>query len=440
MASPDVPALPIAGANITDISEVVMSEYGILYGRSELKISLGGDICNAVGKRPKLPGNTPRQALDNPIGCAPLTELAEDASSITVIIPDATRAWQKVSLMAEAVRTDLGRKPVTWVIGGGQHRLPTPDEVRLLLGGAERDEDQILSHDSQEFVDTGRVTSGGNRVTLHKAVAEADLVVSIGGITYHELAGFSGGRKSIIPGVSGRKSIITNHSLCLEGERVSPAIGCGKLEGNPVHGDMMEYARLAMDGKRAFILNVIPDETGEPWSYVAGDMVAAWEKGTGIARDLQTLEVEEKLDWVIVSPGGYPYDIDLYQATKSVTAVMGALADGGAIVMVSELEDGIGPGNYGTALELSMKEPARVLQDLKEGFTIPAFCAFKLVLDLEDHPSVLVTGADKVPYPGEICSSMGEAIEWLKNRSLLKGKGLVLPAGNCVVLKIKEGA
>lgn len=440
MASPGAPAPPTAGANITDISEVVMSEYGIFYGRSELKISLEGDICNAVGKKPRLAGNTPRQALDHPIGCGQLKELSEHASSITVIIPDATRAWQKVPLMAQAVREDLGCKPVTWVIGGGQHRLPTPDEVRLLLGGAEKDIDQILFHDPQVFVDTGRVTSGGNRVTLHKAVAEADLVVSIGGITYHELAGFSGGRKSIIPGVSGRESIITNHSLCLEGERVSPAIGCGKLDGNPVHGDMMEYACLALEGKDAFILNVIPDETGEPWFYVAGDMVAAWERGTWIARDLQTLEVDEKLDWVIVSPGGYPYDIDLYQATKSITAVMGALVDGGAIVMVSELEDGVGPGNYGTVLELSMKKPEMVLQELKEGFTIPAFCAFKLVLDLHDHPSILVTGAARVPYPGETCSSMDEAIEWLKNRSLLEGKGLVLPAGNCVVLKIKEGA
>ena len=414
-----------------------MAIHRILSGKNEIEFGTGDNLLEPVAKRPKIACNNPMDALADPIGSPSLEILAEKASSITVILPDATRAWQRVNLMAEAVRDVIGKPAVDWIIAGGQHRFPTDEELVLLLGNARREGDRVHFHDPELAADTGRVTSGGNRVTMHGVALDADLVVMVGGIAYHELAGFSGGRKTLIPGISGRSSIVANHSMCLEGERVSPLIGCGRLEGNPVHEDMMEYARLALLGKKAFLLNVIPDERGIPWRYVAGDPFTAWRKGVEIASDLQTLYVDGKADWVVVSSGGYPYDIDLYQATKSVTAVMDGLKPGGTIVMVAGLEDGLGPGSYGEALEMSMADPSAVLAGLKKGFTIPAFCAFKLVQDLSEHPALLVTPVKDVPFPGIVCETMEEAIGSIPKKVFSGGRGIVLPAGNCVSLKGK---
>ncbi len=415
-----------------------MGRHSLLFGKSHVEFDLEGPVNYPRGADFKIDANTPAEALKDPLGSPGLEEMAERVSSIAVVIPDATRSWQNISLMAEAVRSSLGKiERVDWIIGGGQHRLPTEEEIYLLLGNARREKDHLYCHDSNLYVDTGLVTSGGNPVTLHRKVFEVELVVLIGGIAYHDLAGFSGGRKAIIPGISGRESIIKNHSFCLENGIIVPSIGCGKLKGNPVHEDMMEYAGLAMAGKQVFILNVIPDERGLPWRYVAGDLVSAWERGVKTAQELQTLSVPEKADWAIVSPGGYPYDIDLYQATKSISAVLGALKKGSAIVIVAELEDGSGPGDYGEVLEVSMKDPRRILAELKRDFTIPAFCAFKLVLDLNAHPSILVSPQRCVPFPGLVCNSVGEAMKILKTRGLLDGVGLILPAGNSVVLQSK---
>ncbi len=415
-----------------------MGRHSLLSGKSHVEFDLESSVICPRGAVVKIDSNTPEEALKNPLGSPGLVTMAERVSSIAVVIPDATRSWQNVRTMAEAVRNSLENAvSVDWIIGGGQHRPPLKEEIDLLLGNARRETDHLYCHDSSSSVDTGLVTSWGNAVTLHRRVFEAELAVLIGGITYHELAGFSGGRKAIIPGVSGRGSIIKNHSLCLERGRLAPSIGCGKLKGNPVHEDMMEYAELALGGKKTFILNVIPDERGLPWRYVAGDPTAAWLRGVAIAEGLQTLLVEEKADWAIVSPGGYPYDIDLYQATKSVSAVLGALKEGGTIIMVADLYDGSGPGNYGEALEISMRDPHRILHELKSNFTIPAFCALKLVMDLQSHHAILVTPQKDVPFPGQVYHSIGEAMNCLEKMSLSATRGIILPAGNCVILKIK---
>lgn len=413
-----------------------MERYSLLSGKSEMHFNLEKPLIMPKGMNTGVNSNTPREALRKPFGSPALEVMAERWSAITIVLPDATRSWQDVRLMAEAVRSSLENvESLNWVIGGGQHRLPTEEEITFLLGNAMREKDHVYCHDPENYVHTGKLTSRGNAVTLHPKVYEAEMVVLIGGIIYHDLAGFSGGRKAIIPGVSGRGSIIRNHSLCLDNGSVSSSIGCGRLKGNPVHEDMMEYADLAMKGKDVFILNVIPDQRGMPWRYVAGDLYAAWEKGIETAEALQTLWVDKKADWAIVSSGGYPYDIDLYQATKSVSAALGALKEGGTIIMVAELEDGLGPGNYGDALKRSMLDPGKILEELEDSFTIPVFCAFKLVLDLEAHPAILVTPKKEVPFPGLSSPSIQGAFRVLEEKGLLDGDGLILPAGNCVVLR-----
>ncbi len=416
-----------------------MERHSILSGRSRIEFDIESAVFYPERGTLKIESNSPFEALDDPEGAESLELLAEKGSKIAVVIPDATRAWQNVTLMAEAVRSRIEKVDrVDWVIGGGQHRLPTEEEKELLLGKAKRDRDHVYSHDPEVYIDTGLITSNGNPVTLHKKVLEADAVVLIGGIVHHELAGFSGGRKAVIPGVSGKGSIIRNHSFCLDNGGINPMTDCGKLEDNPVHEDMMEYVQLALKGKNVFILNVIPDENGTPWRYVAGDLVRAWEKGVEIARELQVLYVDHKMDFAIVSPGGHPYDLDLYQSTKSITAVKGVLREGGMIIMAAELEDGAGPGDYGEMVELAMRDRGKLLDKLENEFTIPSFCAFKLVLDSISNSLILVSTRNDINFPGMICSNIQEALDIVKKSLGGSSEGLILKAGNCVVVKAEN--
>lgn len=414
-----------------------MGKHSLVCGRSQMEFDIPCQLVLPEGHQEKLPSNTIEEALKEPYGSNRLEHMAENCSSIAVVLPDATRNWQNVSSMAEAVRNALGSaEKVNWIIGGGQHKLPTEAEKELLLGKALRKKDSVFCCAPEEMVDTFHVTSRGNPVIVHKKVLEADGVVLTGGIIHHELAGFSGGRKGLIPGVSAKKSIVRNHSFCLQKGGINPACDCGKLAGNPVNNDMLEFMSIVLRGKESFLLNVIPDESGLPWRYVAGDPVEAWEEGVEQASALQLLSVEEKADFALVSPGGFPYDMDLYQSTKSVSAVKGAVKKRAPIIMVADLEDGMGPEGYGDLLKKAVEDPAEVLATLENDFTIPSFCALKLVLDSKDNPLALVTkNRNGIFFPGNIYATVEEAVDSEITSSGANATGLLLKAGNCVVVR-----
>jgi nickel-dependent lactate racemase len=409
-------------------------------GRRTIDLLLDRRVITAeISKETPLP-NRPEDALAAPCESPLLRFLARQVSDIVVILPDATRAWQNVPFMAQALRREIregGRMSVKWVIGGGQHRLPTAKEIKMLLEDIPLRGDSILCHNSAEGVRTKEITSRGTPVILHQAVARADLIVSAGGIAYHDLAGFSGGRKSILPGASGSEAIQHNHALSLKGSNFDPAVGCGYLKGNPVAEDMAEYQSLVLAERKGFLLNVIPDGKGNPYCYTAGDPVRAWLQGTVWAQELQTLWVSEKASLVAVSCCGYPYDIDLYQATKSISAVLHALEPKGGLLLFAELEDGAGPGSFGEDFRLAIEQPEAALGKLQDNFTIPAYIATKMASDLKSHPAALVTDRTDMVFPGKIFADGSKALQWLK-KQIPPGPVLCVPAGNCVTIKAKE--
>ena len=158
-----------------------MGRHSLLYGKSHVEFDLESSVICPRGADVKIDSNTPEEALKNPLGSPGLVTMVERVSSIAVVIPDATRSWQNVRTMAEAVRNSLENAvSVDWIIGGGQHRPPLKEEIDLLLGNARRETDHLYCHDSSSSVDTGLVTSWGNAVTLHRRVFEAELAVLIG--------------------------------------------------------------------------------------------------------------------------------------------------------------------------------------------------------------------------------------------------------------------
>jgi hypothetical protein len=169
-------------------------------GRSFIPWTAPEDVVFPVSRGVRPPRGTPEEALLEPEGSPSLGALSADASRIAVVLPDATRLWQNVPLMAEALRAEIEKNtatPVTWMIGAGLHRSPSREETALLLGGASRPGDRVLWSDPAGVRDTGLRTSRGTPVAAPPEALDADLLVLAGGIGYHDLAGFSGGRKAL---------------------------------------------------------------------------------------------------------------------------------------------------------------------------------------------------------------------------------------------------
>ena len=280
------------------------------------------------------------QAMENPIGTDKLENLAKGKNKVCLIASDHTRPVPSkiiVPLMLEAIRKGNPNADITILIATGLHRSTTKQELVAKFGEKIVKEEKIVIHDcddTENLVFMGELPSGG-RFILNKIAAEADLLVSEGFIEPHFFAGFSGGRKSVLPGVCARETVMFNHnSSFINHERARTGI----LEENPVHIDMLYAAKKA---KLAYIVNVVINAEHEPIFAVAGDVEKAHIKGVEFL--LQKCKVRaKKADIVISTNGGYPLDQNIYQAVKGMTAAEATINDGGCIIMVAKASDGHG--------------------------------------------------------------------------------------------------
>ncbi|MFW9832028.1 MAG: nickel-dependent lactate racemase, partial [Candidatus Thorarchaeota archaeon] len=190
----------------------------------------------------------------------------------------------------------------------------------------------VHSCDAHDLVSVG-TTSYGTEVEINPVFHEADLHILTGDIGYHYYAGFGGGRKSVLPGVCGRKTINKNHGMLTH-----PKATTGNLEGNPIHLDMVEAAQLA---RTDFIVNFVRNSQKEIVSAYAGDLTEAFLEGTKFVDKMGRLEIKEKAD-IVVTSSGFPKDINLYQGTKAMVHALGAVRDGGVLIALLECREGIG--------------------------------------------------------------------------------------------------
>lgn len=281
-----------------------------------------------------------RQALANPIGSKPLHELAADRAKVVLITSDHTRPMpSRVTLppyLAE-IRRGNPSADITILVATGVHRAPTAEELHARFGESICAKERIVIHnaaDESQLVRMGTLPSGGE-LWLNRLVAEADLVVSEGFVEPHFFAGFSGGRKSILPGVAGRKTVLYNHSAAFIR---APEARQGNLTANPIHADMAFAARTA---KLAFILNVLLDGDKRITAAFAGDAEQAHAAACACCLE-QTRVPAVQADIVITSNGGYPLDQNIYQCVKSMTAAEACVRAGGVIIVCAGLADGHG--------------------------------------------------------------------------------------------------
>ncbi|MCI8513526.1 MAG: nickel-dependent lactate racemase [Lachnospiraceae bacterium] len=281
-----------------------------------------------------------RDALEHPIGTPKLSEMAIGKKNVVIISSDHTRPVPSkviMPLLLAEVRKGNPDADITILISTGLHRETTKEELVGKFGEDIVKNEKIVVHDCDDesnLVDLGKLPSGGELI-INKMAYEADLLVAEGFIEPHFFAGFSGGRKSILPGVASRVTVCYNHNA----EFIdSPYARTGVIEGNPIHEDMLYAARAA---HLAFICNVVVSAAHEVLFAVAGDCDRAHVAGRNFL--LQYCQVDKiPADIVISTNGGYPLDQNIYQAVKGMTAAEATVNEGGVIIMVAKSSDGHG--------------------------------------------------------------------------------------------------
>lgn len=327
-----------------------MKEIAFPYGKKKINYSFGEELVGVLtssieeyvpeaGERELV-----RRAMENPVGSPRLAELAKGKKKIVVIASDHTRPVPSKIIMPEILREIREGSPeaeITILIATGCHRFTTEEELVAKFGKEIVDRERIVVHDCdrrEELVCLGTLPSGGI-CEVNRLAPEAELLVAEGFIEPHFFAGFSGGRKSVLPGIAGRDTVMANHcSEFIAHEKAST----GVLEGNPIHADMLWAAEKA---GLAYIVNVVLNGEKEVIYAVAGDTVKAHEKGTAFLSSLCGAE-RIPADVVISTNGGYPLDQNMYQAVKGMTAAEATVKEGGVIIMMAASGDGIGGEHF----------------------------------------------------------------------------------------------
>lgn len=281
-----------------------------------------------------------QQALENPIGSPRLRDLAKGKNKIVIIASDHTRPVPSkimAPVMLDEIRAGNPQADITFLIATGFHRLTTKEELISKFGEDIVANEKIVIHnafDPDIMVNIGKLPSGGD-IVINKLAVEADLLISEGFIEPHFFAGFSGGRKSVLPGVVSKVTVLANHnSRFIAHEKART----GNLEGNPIHIDMLHAAKTA---KLAFIVNVVIDADKKIIKAFAGNLEQAHIEGTKFAGELAAVQAKPA-DIVITSNGGYPLDQNIYQAVKGMTAAEATCKPGGVIIICAACNDGHG--------------------------------------------------------------------------------------------------
>ncbi len=321
------------------------------YGKEKLTClipeeRLVGVLTSQIGEY--VPKGTPEElveeALRNPIGTPGLAELAKGKKNIVIIASDHTRPVpSKVIIppMLRQIREGAPDANITILIATGCHRGTTKEELIDKFGPEIVAKENIYIHDcdeSEKLRNIGTLPSGG-QCEINTIALDADLLVAEGFIEPHFFAGYSGGRKSVLPGVAGRTTVLANH--CSE-FIASPYARTGILENNPIHQDMLWASKHA---NLQFIVNVVLNEDKEAICAVAGHPEQAHAEGVRFLEGLCGAKATPA-DVVISTNGGYPLDQNVYQAVKGMTAAEATVKEGGVIIMLAKSNDGIGGDHF----------------------------------------------------------------------------------------------
>jgi nickel-dependent lactate racemase len=337
--------------------------------------------------------------LDSPTGIAAFNEFFRKGNSVIIVVSDITRITLSQLYLPVLVdrlnKIGIPDRDITLLCALGIHRKQTDDEHRSLIGNTLYERLRIQDHDpydNSSMIIWGETTRG-TPIAINHLLTEADKIILTGSIRFHYFAGFSGGRKSILPGLASFNACVANHLLVLsnagEGGR-HPRARPGVLQGNPVHEDMEEAAALF---NNLFLFNTIVSPERRLLHAVAGDAEKAFKNGCQFLRDHFTIPFSSKADLVIASCGGYPWDLNFIQAHKTMDMASSALKDGGVMILLAECSQGF--GNPSFLKWFTAATPKQFEKYLRKSYEINGQTAFATFLKTRKHQIILISRLKK---------------------------------------------
>jgi nickel-dependent lactate racemase len=422
---------------------VIVLELQLKYGAGYIKgilpeANIAGILKPRPGNPPADPADAVRQALANPLGAPPLENLVRERAPrrVVVIVNDVTRPVPYRQLLPPLLSvlesSGVARENITLMVATGIHRGNTPEENQLIFGPAIASSYRIKNHDpDHDLIDLGPLGEG-RRLVINREVAEADLLITTGIIIPHEIAGFSGGRKSVLPGVAGRSLIASHHSMMTR-----PGVGAARRRGNPAHHLMVEAARkVGVD----FILNAVTDEHNQLLHVVAGDLEAAWESGVDYSRRMSIVELDAPADVVVAGAGGHPRDINAYQMAKPLRNAARAVREGGTVILAARCGEGFGEDTLVKWLD-EASSPEDIIKRFARGFVLGGHKAFALARVVSKREVVLVSDLSRrqtsklfMTYAPDLQS----ALEYVRHKHGDGFKALIMPFAG-LVLPVPRG-
>ena len=423
-----------------------MRKYTFRYGDGTVEIPL--DEKNVLGE---LHGNRVPAiedipaaldgALNAPVDAPALKDWLCPGDRVCLIVSDMSRFWMRQDRVIPPLvdymnRAGIPDAQITILVANGTHIGGGEAELRTLVTDSIYDRIRVVNHDclAPDLVDVG-VTPHGTRVRIHPLAAHADRVVCLGACTHHVMAGFGGGRKSILPGISGMETICHNHAYSLDPACLmsNPRIGNGKVKDNPLNDDMCEAAAMV---PQLYMVNLVMNAEMQLAEIYAGHYLTSWQKACEAVDRIYRVEVPEKADAIIASCGGFPKDMSLYQGTKTIDNVETGLKPGGTLILLIEARDGGGPAEYFGWIDDLLG--GTMEKRLREHFTVPGYI-FLLNCEQAHRYNILMLTS----VPQETVTPMGlkafSDVDELMKAAHLEGKSLyVIPNGSTVVPYVKE--
>jgi nickel-dependent lactate racemase len=367
------------------------------YGRDSVSFAYAEDRFEVLAPEqsgPPLIDAEIGAAIDNPIGSPALEDIIDAGDRILLVVSDATRATgsaQIVNLLVRRlIQNGVAPGDIAIIFATGIHRPVRDDERIELLTPFIAQRMRTINHDAYDaagLIELGR-TERGSPVEVNRALRDFTKVILTGGVGFHYFAGFTGGRKSICPGLASAKTIEATHMLALDFERGGrrAGVGSGLLQGNAVSE---ECERVAAMVNPAFLVNTIVDERGRPEKVFAGHWREAHERACESYLSAHAHRIKEKREVVIASCGGSPYDINLIQAHKALDMAAHACRDGGTIILLAECRDGLGRPDF---LKWFESTDSRALENrLREGYEVNGQTAWALLTKAERFQVKIVT-------------------------------------------------
>jgi len=409
------------------------------YGKEEVQLTLPDkNILQVLNlKEQKIlsnPEDKLRNLLKNPISSHSLKELIfrKSAQKVLIIVNDITRPTPyKIilpPLLSELEEAGIKKEDIIFMVATGIHRGNSKEELSNIFGEDLISTYKFINHNanSPDLHYIGKLKSG-NELWINSIVSEADFIITTGVIVPHYFAGFSGGRKSILPGICGRKTIEANHSKMVHSDSRA-----GNLKGNPIHEEMQEAAeKIGVN----FNINVVTDENHQIVKIVAGELLTSWQQGVEICKQIYICPIKKRAEVVIVSAGGYPKDINVYQAQKALNNAYQAVKPGGTIILLAECAEGYGEATFEKWIE-EENTPDDIIKRSKKKFVLGGHKAYGIARVVKEVEVILISSFPKkkvrklffIPMINLSC-----AIDYVKGKHGEDFLAYILPSGNTVL-------